>query len=64
MWSETVTVVRCTDKAVLIHYEGVDAWIPFSQILDDSEVYDTAKPGDEGTLCIPVWLAEQKGLMI
>jgi hypothetical protein len=64
MWSETVKVVRKTDKAVLVEYETVDAWIPYSQILDDSEIYETCVPGEEGVLALPEWLAEQKGLML
>ena len=63
-WSETVEVVRKTDKAVLCRYEGVESWIPFSQILDDSEVYNASEPGDQGKLCIPEWLAENKDWMI
>jgi hypothetical protein len=52
-------VKRQTDKAVLVEADGVEAWIPQSQIHDDSEVW---KEGDEGTLVIPEWLAEAKGL--
>ena len=63
-WCETVEVVRKTDKAVLCRYETVEAWIPFSQIMDDSEIYNASEPGDTGTLVIPEWLAEQKRWMI
>jgi hypothetical protein len=64
VWSETVKVVRKSDKAVLVEYCTVEAWIPFSQILDDSEIYNVSEPGDEGKLCLPEWLAEKKGLVI
>jgi hypothetical protein len=64
MWSETVKVVRQTDKVALCSFEDVEAWIPFSQILPDSEIYEKSQPGDEGTLAIPEWLAEQKEWMI
>jgi hypothetical protein len=64
MWSETVQVIRKTDKAILCIYEEVEAWIPFSQILDDSEIYNASEPGEKGTLCIPDWLAEKKEWMI
>jgi len=64
MWAETVEVIHRTDKAVRISYETVEVWIPFSQILDDSEIYETCQIGDEGLLCLPEWLAEQKGLML
>jgi hypothetical protein len=33
-------------------------WLPKSQITEDSEVYEV---GDEGTLTITEWLAEQRG---
>lgn len=36
------------------------AWIPQSQVTDDSEVW---KPGDQGKLVITEWIAEQKGLV-
>lgn len=52
-------VKRATDKAILVEVDGEEAWIPQSQIDDESEVW---KDGDEGTLVIPLWLAEAKGL--
>jgi hypothetical protein len=48
-----------TSKAILVVCEGEEAWIPASQIHEDSEVY---KPGTEGTLVIPRWVAEMKEL--
>jgi hypothetical protein len=48
-----------TTKAILVVCEGEEAWIPTSQIHDDSEVY---KAGTEGTLVIPRWVAEMKEL--
>lgn len=54
-----VTVKRVSDKAILCVIEGNEIWIPQSQIDDDSEVW---KEGDEGTLVISAWLANQKGL--
>lgn len=56
---EEVTVVRETEKALLCKIEGVEHWIPKSQINDDSEVYEE---GGEGTLIIPRWLADEKGI--
>jgi hypothetical protein len=54
-----VTVSRETEAALLVEIEGETFWIPKSQIHDDSEVY---KADTEGTLVIPLWLAEEKGL--
>jgi hypothetical protein len=48
-----------TTKAILVVCEGEEAWIPTSQVHEDSEVY---KPGTEGTLVIPRWVAEMKEL--
>lgn len=58
-WEGEVTVIRDSGKALLVEYEGEEVWIPKSQIDDDSEVW---KEGQEGTLIIPYWLAEEKGL--
>jgi hypothetical protein len=57
---EDVLVKSETEKALLCIIEGEQMWIPKSQITDDSEVW---KQGDEGTLVITEWLAEQKGLL-
>jgi hypothetical protein len=48
-----------TSKAILVACEGEDVWIPASEIHEDSEVY---KPGTEGILVIPRWVAEMKEL--
>jgi len=48
-----------TDLAILVDIDGEEIWIPRSQIEDDSEVVEK---GDEGTLIISGWLAEQEGL--
>lgn len=55
-----VTVKRDSGKALLCLIDGDDYWIPKSQIHDDSEVYEMET---EGTLIIPRWLAEEKGLV-
>lgn len=52
-------VIAETDKAILCVVDDEDVWIPISQIDDASEVWEY---GDEGTLVIPRWLAEEKGL--
>ena len=52
--------IRDSGKALLcVIEEDVEAWIPKSQIDDDSDVREE---GDEGTLVIPLWLAEEKDL--
>lgn len=56
---ENVIVKRETDKALYVEVDGVGAWIPKSQIHDDSEVYSK---DTEGALVVPLWLAEEKGL--
>jgi hypothetical protein len=55
-----VTAIAQTDKALLCEIDGVQHWIPQSQISDDSEVY---KKGDEGKLVITHWIAKEKGLI-
>ncbi|MDP3768801.1 MAG: hypothetical protein Q8S13_12365 [Dehalococcoidia bacterium] len=53
--------LAATDKALLCRFEdGAEHWIPQGQIDDDSDVW---KRGDEGTLIISAWIAEQKGLV-
>jgi hypothetical protein len=56
---EDVIVLKATDKALLCDINDDEIWIPQSQIDDDSEVF---QEGDEGTLVISLWIAEQKGL--
>ena len=63
-WNETVEVVAVSVKAALCRYEDVEAWVPFSQVLDDSEIYAGCKVGDTGTIVIPEWLAQEKGWML
>ena len=56
-----MTVIAETEKAILCDFgDGVEHWIPQSQIDDSSEVW---KLRDEGLLIISEWLAGQKGLI-
>jgi hypothetical protein len=57
VWIKDVVVIKRTDKAALCLIEEDEVWIPQSQIDDDSEVWDE---GDEGTLVISQWIADQK----
>jgi hypothetical protein len=54
--------VRWSDsrKALLVRYEGETEWIPKNCIHDDSECYE---PDTEGTLKIPLKLAEEKNFV-
>ena len=57
-----VRVKASTPRALLVvveEDESLEEWIPRSQIHDDSDVEDK---GDEGTLAIPRWLAEERDL--
>ena len=57
-----VTVMRKTEKAIQV-YSGDygPVWIPFSQIHDDSDIFDNADDGDKGDMVVTQWFAEQKG---
>lgn len=55
------TVVRAeSDDAINVELDdGRKFWIPRSQVHDDSESYEL---GTDGTLIIPEWLADSKGM--
>lgn len=57
---QDVKALKETERALLVEVEGEEVWLPKSQIDDDSEVY---KEDTEGTLVIPLWLAEKHGLV-
>lgn len=52
--------IHVKGKAILVEALLFDepVWIPFSQVDDDSEVY---QKGDEGTLIVSDWWAEKEG---
>lgn len=52
-------LIRQSDLAALCLIDGEEAWLPWSQIDEGSEI---AKDGDSGTIWIPEWLADAKGL--
>ena len=56
---ENAKCVKATEAAILVEIEGAQHWIPQSCVTDESEVW---KEGQEGTLVITDWIAEQKGL--
>lgn len=57
-----VRVIKETDKALLCNIEGEEIWIPKSQIMDESEVFDE-DDNSNGTLVITEWIANEKGLI-
>ena len=57
---EDVKAIRETVLALYCLIDGRGVWIPQSQIDDNSEIWEA---GDEGTLIISQWIAEQKGLV-
>ena len=59
---ENCKVVADSPNAILVESPELEKsiWVPQSQVCDESEVW---KKGDEGTLIITDWIAEQKGLV-
>lgn len=56
---EPVDILRETDKALLVRYQGEEHWIPLSQI----EEPEGCEVGDTSTsLVITRWIAEEKEL--
>lgn len=58
---EGARVLRASESgaSVLVAVAGQQVWVPQSQIHADSEAY---KPGTDGTLILPRWLAEDRGI--
>lgn len=57
-------VIASTFAALLVSdCCGTQAWIPKSQICDESDLAADSERGDEGVLMIPEWLAIEKGLV-
>lgn len=52
-------VKAATDAAVLLDFGGQEIWLPRSQA-DDLE--DLSKGDGPGTVALPFWLAEDRGL--
>ncbi len=56
---EDCLVLKATDKALLVEYDGEEVWPPLSQI-SEAEQYEV---GDKDvTISITAWLAKQKGI--
>lgn len=54
-----VRCVAATDKAIQVKWEGAHVWLPKSMLHPTEN--EIRKPGDEGMLIIPEWLAKLKG---
>lgn len=53
-----VELITETDKAILVLYDDEEVWLPLSMI----SKMDLEYPGDMGSVEIPGWLADEKGL--
>ena len=56
---DDVTCKGESPKAILVEIEGDDYWVPQSQVLSDSEVWED---GDMGTLVVNDWWVRKGGL--
>jgi len=56
---EVDEVCQECDNSLRVLIEGETVFIPFSQIEEGTEVPGI---GEEGTLCVTRWIADQKGL--
>jgi hypothetical protein len=58
-----VTVMSKSEKAIKIKIPQVSmpAWLPFSQMHQDSEIGVTSADGDTGQIVFTAWIARQKG---
>jgi len=61
LWRGEVTVIRHHTNSMLVDHENEEAWIPYSKIHEDSEVWLESDPGETGELVVPLWLAEDRG---
>lgn len=61
LWRGECLLLKHSGKAMLVRHENEEAWIPYSQLHDDSELYQESEKDEEGELVIPYWLAEKKG---
>lgn len=58
---EECEILRVSEKAMLLKWEGTQHWIPLTQIADA----DNYEAGDKGvTVSITEWIAEQKGIEV
>jgi hypothetical protein len=60
VYIDNVEVLRESGKALMVHINGKDHWIPQSQIHADSDVFSMGTSG--GRLIITKWIAVQREL--
>jgi hypothetical protein len=58
-----VRVKRQGEEAVLVTDDALEVWVPHSLIDEDSDITADSVEGDEGTLIIPQWKAEELELV-
>lgn len=56
-----VRVVRVTRYALLVADEGVEEWVPLTQIFEGGDISSASKQGATGVMMIPRWLAQDRG---
>jgi len=59
----TCTFIASSAGAILIEVDGIEDWIPKSQITDASVDLEGLEKGDVLTITIPEWLAEDRELI-
>lgn len=55
--------VHCTDMAVLLRSDDEEIWIPRSVLAACDNDNDIDDDGWSGTVVVPQWFAEEKGLV-
>lgn len=56
------TLVRHSRAAMLVDSPDYgQVWVPYSQIHDDSTLYEKCEEGDEGEVVVSTWLAGERG---
>ena len=59
---EDVKATYDSGKALKCQHDDLgEFWVPHKCIDEDSEVYDDDDENSEGTLVVPLWLAEKEG---
>jgi len=61
LWNGDCFVVKHRVNAMLVNHDNEEHWIPYSQIHDDSELYESTPINEDGNLVIPYWLAKKAG---
>ena len=55
-------VKRRLARSLICQVEGEEVVLPLSQIMPGGELGADAEQGETGTMCIPLWLARDRGL--